>query len=185
MAKIKTGPKVKRKGGGVPAKSRAVDALADQLSGSTALIVTEYRGLKVMELQGLRKRLRDRRVEYHVVKNSLLSRAATKTDREGLRTLLAGPTAIALSQGDEVELAKGLIDETKTLKTLKTLKILGGLLGGKPVSAEQITALSKLPGKPQLQAEIVGSLQAPLAQMVGLINAPFQSIVHVLTARAQ
>jgi large subunit ribosomal protein L10 len=182
MAKIKTGPKVKRKGGGVPAKSRAVDALADQLSGSTALIVTEYRGLKVMELQGLRKRLRDRRVEYHVVKNSLLSRAATKTDREGLRSLLAGPTAIALSQGDEVELAKGLIDETKTLKTLK---ILGGLLGGKPVSAEQITALSKLPGKPQLQAEIVGSLQAPLAQMVGLINAPFQSIVHVLTARAQ
>ena len=180
MAKIKTGPKVKRKGGGVPAKSRAVDALAEQLSGSTALIVTEYRGLKVMELQGLRKRLRDRRVEYHVVKNSLLSRAATKTDREGLRSLLAGPTAIALSQGDEVELAKGLIDETKTLKTLK---ILGGLLGGKPVSAEQITALSKLPGKPQLQAEIVGSLQAPLAQMVGLINAPFQSIVHVFSAR--
>ena len=182
MAKIKTGPKVKRKGGGVPAKSRAVDALADQLSGSTALIVTEYRGLKVMELQGLRKRLRDRRVEYHVVKNSLLSRAATKTDREGLRTLLAGPTAIALSKGDEVELAKGLIDETKTLKTLK---ILGGLLGGKPVSADQITALSKLPGKPQLQAEIVGSLQAPLAQMVGLINAPFQSLVHVFSARAQ
>ena len=180
MAKIKTGPKVKRKGGGVPAKSRAVDALADQLSGSTALIVTEYRGLKVMELQGLRKRLRDRRVEYHVVKNSLLSRAATKTDREGLRSLLAGPTAIALSQGDEVELAKGLIDETKTLKTLK---ILGGLLGGKPVSADQITALSKLPGKPQLQAEIVGSLQAPLAQMVGLINAPFQSLVHVFSAR--
>ena len=138
MAKIKTGPKVKRKGGGVPAKSRAVDALAEQLSGSTALIVTEYRGLKVMEFQGLRKRLRDRHVEYHVVKNSLLSRAATKTQREGLRSFLSGPTAVALS---------------------------------------------KLPGKPQLQAEIVGSLQAPLAQMVGLINAPFQAIVHVFSAR--
>src|SRR5919197_1087401 len=113
MAKIKTGPKVKRKGFGVPAKSRAVDALAEQLSGSTALVITEYRGLKVAELQDLRKRLRPRGVEYHVVKNSLLSRAAAKTQREELRSLLSGPTAIALSKGDEVDLAKGLVDETK------------------------------------------------------------------------
>jgi large subunit ribosomal protein L10 len=182
MAKVKTGPKVKRKGGGVPAKSRAVDALATQLSGSTALIVTEYRGLKVTELQGLRKRLRDRKVEYHVVKNSLLSRAATKTQREGLRSFLSGPTAVALSNGDEVDLAKGLMDETKALKALR---ILGGLLGGQTVSADDITALSKLPGRAYLQGQIVGSLQAPLAQMVGLLNAPFQTIVHVLTARAQ
>ena len=180
MAKIKTGPKVKRKGGGVPAKSRAVDALASQLSGSTALIVTEYRGLKVMEFQGLRKRLRDRKVEYHVVKNSLLSRAATKTQREGLRSFLSGPTAVALSNGDEVELAKGLMDETKALKALR---ILGGLLGGQTVTAEEITALSRLPGRQYLQGEIVGSLQAPLAQMVGLINAPFQTLVHVFSAR--
>ena len=180
MAKIKTGPKVKRKGGGVPAKSRAVDALADQLSGSTALIVTEYRGLKVTELQDLRKRLRPRGVEYHVVKNSLLSRAASKTQREELRSLLSGPTAIAMSNGDEVDLAKGLIDETKALKALR---ILGGLLGGKAVSADQITALSKLPGRPQLQAEIVGSLQAPLGQIVGVLGAPFQQLVHVFGAR--
>ena len=79
-----------------------------------------------------------------------------------------------------VDLAKGLMDETKTLKALR---ILGGLLGGQTVSAAEITALSKLPGRPQLQAEIVGSLQAPLAQMVGLINAPFQTIVHVFSAR--
>jgi large subunit ribosomal protein L10 len=180
MAKIKTGPKVKRKGGGVPAKSRAVDALADQLSGSTALVVTEYRGLKVTELQDLRKRLRPRGVEYHVVKNSLLSHAASKTQREELRSLLSGPTAIAMSNGDEVDLAKGLIDETKALKALR---ILGGLLGGKAVSADQITALSKLPGRPQLQAEIVGSLQAPLGQIVGVLGAPFQQLVHVFGAR--
>jgi len=180
VAKIKTGPKVKRKGGGVPAKSRAVDALAEQLSGSTALIVTEYRGLKVLELQDLRKRLRQRSVEYHVVKNSLLSRAASKTQREQLRSLLAGPTAIALSQGDEVELAKGIVDETRTLKALK---ILGGLLGGSAVNADEITALSRLPGRAYLQGELVGSLQAPLAQAVGVLGAPFQQLVHVFTAR--
>jgi large subunit ribosomal protein L10 len=181
MAKTKTGPKVKRKGGGVPAKSKAVDALAEQLAGSTALIVTEYRGLKVTELQEMRKRLRTRKVEYHVVKNSLLSRAASKIKRDGLTKLLAGPTAIAFSNGDEVDLAKGLMDE---VRVLKAMKILGGLLGDQAVSAEEISALAKLPGRPYLQAQIVGSLQAPLGQMVGLLEAPFRNLVHVLTARS-
>ena len=181
MAKIKTGPKVKRKGGGVPAKSRAVDALAEQLSASTGVIVTEYRGLKVAELQDLRKRLRQRKVEYHIVKNSLVSRAATKTHREGLTKLLAGPTAIALSSGDEVELAKGIADE---LRTLKALKIVGGLFGSQALSADDVQAMAKLPGRAYLQGQIVGSLQAPLGQLTGLFQAPFQNLIHVLTARS-
>ena len=182
MAKIKTGPKVKRKGGGVPAKSRAVDALAGQLSASTALIVTEYRGLKVGELQDLRKRLRPRGVEYHVVKNSLLTRAADKTDLGGLAKLLSGPTAIAFSKGDEVELAKGITDE---MRALKALKLIGGVLGGHAVSADDIQSLARLPGRAYLQGQIVGSLQAPLGQLTGLFQAPFQNLIHVLTARAQ
>jgi large subunit ribosomal protein L10 len=181
MAKIKTGPKVKRKGGGVPAKSRAVDALAEQLSASTALIVTDYRGLKVTEFQDLRKRLRPRGVEYHVVKNSLLSRAASKTQREGLSKLLSGPTAIAFSKGDEVELAKGITDE---LRTLKALKVLGGVLSGQTVSADDIQSLARLPGRAYLQGQIVGSIQAPLGQLTGLLHAPFQNLIHVLTARS-
>ena len=181
MAKTKTGPKVKRKGGGVPAKSRAVDELAEQLSGATAVIVTEYRGLKVGELQDLRRRLRPKGVEYHVVKNSLLTRAATKTHREGLAKLLTGPTAVALSKGDEVELAKGIADE---LRALKALKIIGGIIGAQTLSAEDVQSLARLPGRPYLQAQIVGSLQAPLGQITGLLHAPFQTLVHVLTARS-
>ena len=181
MAKIKTGPKVKRKGGGVAAKSRAVDSLAEQLEGATAVIVTEYRGLKVGELQDLRKRLRSRSVEYHVVKNSLLTRAATKTQRDGLSKLLTGPTAIALSKGDEVELAKGIAEE---LRALKALKVIGGVVGGQPMTAEDVTALSRLPGRAYLQGQIVGSIQAPLGQLTGLISAPFQNLIHVLTARS-
>jgi len=181
MAKVKTGPKVKRKGGGVPAKSRAVDALADQLSGSTALIVTEYRGLKVAELQDLRRRLRPKKIEYHVVKNSLVSRAASKTQRDALKGLLAGPTAIAYSSGDEVDLAKGLVDE---VKALKALKILGGLIGSTTMSADEITSLSQLPGRAYLQGQIVGSIQAPLGQVTSVLAAPFQTLIHVLTARS-
>src|SRR5437867_13287448 len=102
MAKIKAGPRVKRKGGGIPAKSRAVDALAEQLRGSTAFIVTDYRGLKVGEMQDLRKRLRPKGVEYHVVKNSLFTRDAYKTERRGLESLLTGPTAIGRGNIDEL-----------------------------------------------------------------------------------
>ena len=181
MAKIKTGPKVKRKGGGVPAKSRAVDSLAEQLSSATGVIVTEYRGLKVTELQELRRRLRPKGVEYHVVKNSLLTRAAAKTHREGITSLLSGPTAVALSKGDEVELAKGIADE---LRALKALRIVGGVIGGETLSAEDVQALARLPGRAYLQGQIVGSLQAPLGQITGLLHAPFQNLIHVLTARS-
>ena len=181
MAKIKTGPKVKRKGGGIPAKSKAVDTLAEALNAATSLIVTNYRGLKVIELQELRKRLRPKGVEYHVVKNSLLTRAAAKTDRDGLTSLLAGPTAVAMTKGDEVELAKGLTDEARTLKALR---ILGGFIGGQSYTAEDIASLAKLPGRKVLQGEIVGSIQAPLGQLTGILAAPFQNLIHVLTARS-
>ena len=182
MAKIKTGPKVKRKGGGVPAKSRAVDVLAEQLRGSTAVIVTDYRGLKVGELQDLRKRLRQKSVEYHVVKNSLFTRAAEKTERAALSSLLAGPTAVALGKVDEVELAKGMVDEARTLKALK---ILGAFVGGRTMSLDDVQTLARLPGRAYLQGQIVGSLQAPLAQLTGLFQAPAQNLIYVLSARAQ
>jgi len=182
MAKIKTGPKVKRKGGGIPAKSRAVDALAEQLRGSTAVIVTDYRGLKVGELQDLRKRLRPKGVEYHVVKNSLFTRAAEKTDRRGLESLLTGPTAVALGKIDEVELAKGLVDEARVLKSLR---ILGAYIGGHTMTVEDVQTLARLPSRAHLQGQIVGSLQAPLAQLTGLFQAPAQNLIYVLSARAQ
>jgi large subunit ribosomal protein L10 len=181
MAKIKTGPKVKRKGGGLPAKSRAVDALAEQLRGSTAVIVTDYRGLKVGELQDLRKRLRPKGVEYHVVKNSLFTRAAEKTERRGLESLLTGPTAVALGKIDEVELAKGMVDEARVLKSLR---ILGAYIGGQTMSVDDVQILVRLPSRAQLQGQIVGSLQAPLAQLTRLFQAPAQNLIYVLSARA-
>ena len=182
MAKIKTGPKTKRKGGGIPAKAKAVDALAADLEGATAVIVTEYRGLTVSELQSLRRKLRPRGVEYHVVKNSLFGRAADKGGRGALRSLLTGPTAVALGKADEVEFAKGLIDETRTFKALK---IIGGLLGGRAMDADEVQALAKLPPKAHLQAMLVGSLQAPLSQTVATLQAPLAQLIRILNAKAE
>ena len=182
MAKVKTGPKTKRKGGGIPAKARAVEGLQDQLARSTAIIVTEYRGLTVAELQGLRRKLRPKGVEYHVVKNSLFGRAAEGSGRGALRALVTGPTAVALGTSDEVELAKGVIDETRMFKTLK---VVGGFLGGRAMSGEEVQLLARLPSKLQLQATLVGSLQAPLSQTVALLQAPLAQLIRVLNAKSQ
>src|SRR5688500_20316396 len=106
MAKVKTGPKVKRKGGGVLAKAKQVDALAEQISASKAVVVTEYRGMTVQDLQDLRRRLRPKGVEYHVVKNSRFRRAAEQSGRA--RTAMMGrPTAGALGDIERGATPKG------------------------------------------------------------------------------
>jgi large subunit ribosomal protein L10 len=180
MAKLKTGPKVKRKGGGVPAKAKVVESLAGELRGTVSLVVTEYRGLKVGELQELRRRLRPRGIEYHVVKNSLFARAADKSGKGELRSLLAGPTAVAVGDLDEVDLARSLVDEARALKALK---ILGAFIGGRAMSADDVTSLARLPSRPQLQATLVGTLQAPLAQVVGALTGAQSNLIRVLQAR--
>ncbi|MGH2500641.1 MAG: 50S ribosomal protein L10 [Candidatus Limnocylindria bacterium] len=180
MAKVKTGPKVRRRGGGVAAKAAAVGRLAERISASTAVIVTDYRGLTVRDLQELRRRLRPKGLEYHVVKNSLFGRAAEQAGRGALGTLLSGPTAVALGAVDEVELAKGVVDE---LRTLRTLKIVGALVSGRALGPEEVTTLAQLPPRPQLEATIVGSLQAPFAGVAGVLQAPLSGLIHVLAAR--
>src|SRR5262249_1439146 len=140
MAKVKTGPKVKRKGGGVAAKSAKVDVRATEVASAPAFVVTEYRGLKVQELQDLRRRLRPRGVEYHVVKNTLFARAAEKAGRGGLRSLLVGPTGVAVSTDgdkrvDEVELARSVVDE---MRTLKALKIMGAFVSGTVMGPDDV-----------------------------------------------
>ena len=117
-----------------------------------------------------------------MVKNSLFTRAATKTERGSLASLLAGPTAVALGKIDEVELAKGMVDEARVLKSLR---ILGAFIGGQTMSVDDVQILARLPSRAYLQGQIVGSLQAPMAQLTGLFQAPAQNLIRVLTARAQ
>lgn len=184
MAKVKTGPKVKRKGGGVAAKAQQVSALSERIGGAPAILMTEYRGLSVQDLQDLRRKLRTKGVEYRVVKNTLFSRAAADSGRSAIAPLLTGPTAIAVPVAgqriDEVEIARSLVDEQRTFKALK---ITGALIGQRAFGPDDVTALSRLPSRPQLQATLVGVLQAPLTNVVGTLRAPFATLVHVFTAR--
>ena len=186
MAKLKTGPKVRRKGGGVAAKAKMVASLAEQLAGAPAMVLTEYRGLTVRELQDLRRKLRPRGVEYHVVKNTLFARAADQVGRSAVRPLLSGPTAVAVAaagqQLDEAELARSLVDE---LRTFRALRIVGAMLDSRVFSADEVQSLARLPARPQLQAALVGTLLSPMGTLVSTLQAPFANLVYVLTARGR
>jgi len=114
------------------------------------------------------------------VKNSLFARAAEQSGKAELRSILAGPTAVAIGNIDEVELANSLVDEARVLKALK---ILGALMGGRAIGADEVQQLARLPGRPQLQATFIGTLQAPLAQVVGVLTAAQGNLVRVLQAR--
>lgn len=162
------------------AKANEVGELRSAIQGATGLVMTDYRGLKVQELQELRRRLRPRGIEYHVVKNTLFTIAAGQEGLPEMAKLFDGPTAIALSRGDEVDLAKGIVDETRTLKTVR---IYGGLVRGRILSAAEIAELAALPGRAQLQATIVGVLEAPLSQLVSTLAAPLRELIATFNAR--
>lgn len=180
MAKVKTGPKTKRKGGGVAAKAKRVEGFAEQLKDARSVIVTDYRGLTVRDLQELRRRLRPKGVEYHVVKNSLFGRAASAAGKGPLAPMLGGPTALATGSADEVDLAKSLVDATRTLKAFR---IVGALVGGRALSAEDVHSLARLPSRPQLQATIVWTLQSPLSSVVGVLTGAHSQLVRVFAAK--
>lgn len=163
-----------------PDKVEKVEELKAALAGAATFVLTDYRGLKVSEMAELRRRLRPRGIEYHVVKNTLFTIAASDGGGAEVANLTAGPTAIALGKGDEVELAKGLVEETRTLKSVR---IYGGVVRGRVMDAAGIAALAALPGRAQLQAIIVGVLEAPLSQLASTLAAPLRDLVFTLAAR--
>ena len=163
------------------AKLEKVQELEQTLDNVAALVLTDYRSLKVADMQELRRRLRKNDIEYHVVKNTLFGIAAKERGLPDIERFLSGPIAIALTETDEVELAKGIVDETRTLKSLR---IYGGVVRGRIVDADEITALAALPGRAALQATIVGALAAPLSQLTATLQAPMRELVATLVARA-
>lgn len=164
-----------------PIKVEKVDELKEALEGVSGFVMTDYRALKVSELQALRRRLRPKGIEYHVVKNTLLRIAAKERGLPEIAKLLSGPTAIAVTKTDEIELARGIVDETRTLKTLR---IYGGVVGGHVLDASGVESLAALPGRAQLRGTIVGTLQAPLSQLVATLEAPLRELVATFQARA-
>lgn len=164
-------------------KIQAVEELAEILSKSTVAIATDYRGLSTAEISQLRRRLRERGIAYHVVKNTLAQRAAEQVGRPALRSLLVGPTALAFGYGDVVEPAKVLTEYIRSTRTVLTVR--GGLLDNRVLSADEVTALSLLPPREVILAQLLGQLQGPMAALANVLSANLRSLLGVLQARIQ
>jgi large subunit ribosomal protein L10 len=162
-------------------KERLVAELTERLKGSETLIVADYRGLTVTEIDDLRTKLLEHGAKFSVVKNTLTRRAVEAAGVDALLALLEGPTAIAFleSGGDPVAVAKALDDAAKA----EVLVIKGGLLEGAELGADDVKRLAKLPPADTLRAQLVGALAGSLTTVVGLFAAPMRDVVGVIDAR--
>src|SRR5829696_4355972 len=161
-----------------PEKVAVVDEVRQRLSDAPAALLTEYRGLKVGELAQLRRSLREAGGDYKIYKNTLVRFAAKDLGLE-LEELLTGPTAIAFAREDAVGVARVLRDFGRTNPAL-VMK--GGVLGSRPLSADQARALADVPPREVLLARLAGGLAAPLQQLAGLLQALPRNLAYGLAA---
>jgi len=160
-------------------KEQIVAEYSEKLASATALFVADYRGLDVDKVNKLRGQLREVGVEYRVAKNTLLTLAAKGTDAECLNDYFQGPTAIAIASGDPVAPAKAL---SEFAKANDKFELKGGALGSKLLTIADIKALADLPSREVLLAKMLGSINAPTSNFVGVLAAIPRSLVQVLSA---
>jgi large subunit ribosomal protein L10 len=160
------------------AKFQQVEQLRKLIEESTVLISADYTGAKVAVMTDLRRALRDRGVEFRVVKNRLIYLAADAAGKQLVKDIVRGPTGIAVGFGDPVEPAKALADFIRN--TRAPLKITGGVMGERALSAQEVGALAALPSRDDLIARLLGHMQAPVAGLVNVLNAPVAALARLL-----
>ncbi len=161
-------------------KAALVAELHDKLTNASAVVITEYRGLKAGDMVKLRAGMHEAQIEIRVVKNTLLRRAAEGTPVADILGDLAGPSAVALAFGEPVEAAKLL---SKSATDLEPFNLKQGVIEKMVVSGDQISAIAKLPGKQELRAKAVGALQGPLAGLVFTLQGVLTQFAGTLQAK--
>jgi large subunit ribosomal protein L10 len=159
-------------------KASAVAELADSFRGSSATLLTEYRGLTVAQLKQLRRSL-GATTRYTVTKNTLAKRAAGDAGINGLDDLFTGPTALAFVSGDPVEAAKGL---REFAKTNPALVIKGGVFEGRAMSAEEVRKLADLESREVLLGKLAGAMKASLSKAAATFQAPLVQAARLAAA---
>jgi large subunit ribosomal protein L10 len=163
-------------------KEQVVDELTQRLKAADTLLVADYRGLTMPQIDELRTRLLSSGAKFTVVKNTLTRRAAEAAGTDALLALLDGPSAIAFleADGDMVAAAKALADSARETNVLE---IRGGIMQGRAVTAAEVETLAKLPPADVLRGQVLGAIVAPLTALAGLLNAPLQNLVGLIDAR--
>ncbi len=163
-------------------KKDLVAQYSELLAQSRAIILTEYSGLSVKQMQALRAQVRQADGAFYVTKNTLLKLALAEQDRALPDELLVGQLATGFAMNEVPTLAKAL---TEFAKEEEDLKIVGGLLDGELLTAEQIKELAELPSLDELRAQIIGLIQGPARNLVGVVAGGVRQVVNVLDAYAR
>jgi large subunit ribosomal protein L10 len=165
-------------------KERVVSELTDKLRNSDTMIVADYRGLTMLQIDALRSKLIESGARFTVVKNTLTRRAAQDAGAEALLALLEGPSAIAFveADGDPVAVAKAL---SESARETRVLAIRGGVMEGRVITGSDVEELAKLPPLEALRGQVLGAIIAPLTSLAGLVNAPLQNLYGLIDARIE
>ena len=160
-------------------KESVVGELNEKFSKAQIAVVTDYRGLTVQVLQDLRRQLKKSDAEFRVAKNTLLRRAVQGTDYEAMAEFFTGTTAVTVSYDDPVPAAKALVD---FVKDNPKMEIKGGVLGGKAINVEGLTALAKLPSREVLLSQLLSCMQSVPTNFVRVLSGVPLKAVYLLQA---
>ena len=163
-------------------KVTAVQDLQTRLEGMNSVFLAEYRGLTVQQLAELRRQLRTVSAEYKVVKNRLARIAVSSTELAAVVPHLTGPTGFIIARDEPVAVAKALQIFTRTAPALA---VKAGFVEGQLLGPDDVKALADLPSKPALRSQLVGAVQGPLAQLMGLLERVQSDLVYVLEQRGK
>lgn len=163
-------------------KSAEIDLLQDRFESAEMVILADYRGLSVAQMQDFRGKLRPAEGEFRVSKNTLVRIAAERAGVTGLEEYLEGPTAVVFAMGDVAATAKAVSDFARTSRILQ---IKAGVMNNQVMTSADVEVISSLPPREELLGKLVGMLASPMARTVGVLSGPSRSVAYLVNARLE